>query len=1078
VRLPVLLAVAAALAVSAPGGAAAEGDAAAVLGSVQLACALCHMDRAGAAAEGEIDFRTLRSGEAGSWRLCYSCHSGAVVDFRQAAWEGFQHVTEVRLRRDGGGTSSFPADRAGNLFCGTCHTPHVRGPGIGVFMRFASQEGANCRSCHPGMGGTGDHPVAGARSAKNAPSCDRCHRIHGAPASFLLTRSPWGTQGLCQDCHGVRTGAEGTADHPVNVKVVRKSAMPWSREGLALSPGGTVDCWSCHRVHGGVPGTPLVIREMTEAAACGRCHEEQAARGKGNHPVGASGKGDAAPVTCRSCHRVHKAAGAKALLSYDPTAGDACGGCHAPMKEAGNHPLAKVQRSAMVDRLAAEGGSFAPGDRMICSSCHRVHRAAPDTRGLIVESRRLCLYCHEKQNAIDPAMAAPGSHPIFVPVKKGLPPALKAGGGKLGPKGELICVSCHRAHRGNGKTMLVVEREILSCRQCHPDPKYAGSSSHGKGGGDRDGCRRCHGEHGWVVRSGANDGDDGKDAISRVCRSCHRDGGTASSTFQQGISHPLGMAVKEMKGKPLPLFLEDGRAYRAGNLACATCHDAHADATKKPKLLRYAADGDGGLCLVCHPGRASVSGTDHDLRLTAPGETNIAGRTAGQQGVCSPCHMVHGAFDEPLWARLPEGDPELKDRLCLSCHNAAGPAREKVPGPFSHSTGASLPTARSATPERLSCVTCHDPHRWDPLKEKNRQGPDGEGDLRNSFLRRPDDAGSSLCLSCHPDRTMAGTRHDFRKSKMDCVGESATLCGRCHLVHAGEGELGWPENVDADGDTASALCRTCHTPGGCTPKAAGRLGHPVGVAAYARETGKLPLFDNEGRAGDSGLVSCPTCHRLHNPRESGNYLLRLRADGHSPLCAVCHDTQNRVAGTDHDLRVTAPKSANRQKKPPSASGVCGVCHAVHDPVGGYALWNREVGTEGHVSNRLCTGCHRDKGLAVPPERLDPHRPTGGGEFFVNPRKVRRTGATLQLYGADGLVGGSGYITCLTCHDPHQWDPGQPEPGPGTPQEGGVGNSFLRVTGNLPLRASVCADCHPEETPDFVRRYHVPVSAPR
>ncbi len=1073
-KFPLLLAVWAVVTVTIPAPVAAEGEpAAAVLGPVQIACALCHLERVDGSGGGEIDFRTLRSGEAGSWRVCYSCHGGAVVDSRLAAWEGFQHVTEVGLRRDGGGASAFPADRSGNLFCGSCHTPHVRGPGIGVFMRFAPQEGANCRSCHLGMGGSGDHPVAGIRGGGRAPSCDRCHRIHGAAAPFLLNRSPWGTQGLCQDCHGTRAGGEGTEDHPVNVKA-RRTAIPWSRDGLALSPAGTVDCWSCHRVHSGVSGTPLVVREMTEAAACGRCHEEQSARGKGNHPVGSAGKGEVDQVTCRSCHRVHKAAGPKALLGYDPSSGDACAGCHAAVKGTGNHPLAKVQRNAMIERLVAEGGVLGPGDTMLCSSCHRVHRAAPETRGLVVEQRRLCLYCHEKQNAIDPATAPPGSHPLFVPVNKGLPPALKAGGGRLGPKGELVCVSCHRAHRGRGESMLVVEREVLSCRQCHPDPKYAGVGPHGKNAADRDGCRGCHGEHGWVT----GPGEQGEsDAISRVCRSCHREGGAASATFNQGISHPLGRAVKGMKGTALPLFLDDGRPYRTGRIACATCHDVHADPTRKPRLLRAPAAGEGQLCLVCHPDRAFVSGTDHDLRQSAPGETNITGRTAGEQGVCSPCHVVHGAFDSPLWARLPEGDPDLKDRLCRSCHNAAGPSKEKVPGPFSHPTGASLPGAGGASSERLSCLTCHDPHRWDSQKERNRRGPDGEGDMRTSFLRRPDDAGSSLCLSCHPDRTMSGTRHDFRKAKGDCAGGAATLCGRCHLVHAGEGALGWAETVTADGDAASAFCRTCHTPGGCTSKAAGRQGHPVGVSASVREPGKLPLFDDQGRAGESGLISCPTCHRLHSPDRKQAFLMRLRADGHSPLCAVCHDAQKRVSGTDHDLRVTSPKSVNRQRKTPSASGVCGVCHSVHEPAGGYALWNREAGTEGHASNRLCLGCHRDKGLAAPPARLDPHRPSGGGEFFINPKRIRRSGATLSLYGADGLMAGSGYITCLTCHDPHQWDPGQPEPGPGVPQGGGADNSFLKVTGNIPLRASVCVDCHPDDTPDFVRRYHEPPGKP-
>ncbi len=1129
------LALAAVLWSVSPAGAAPGPNAAAVLGNAQMGCGLCHLDRPAAERRtGEIDFAALKRELSGEEGICYSCHNGVVRDSRLAIWEGFQHPCGARPRdAEAVRKSGFPLDAAGRIFCGSCHTPHVKGEGIGEFMRFATGD-AFCRRCHlsRGLGRKfGEHVMAGtagkntsliqAAGGKLGPgqvmTCGTCHRAHGANSPFLLVLNPWGSGGLCQTCHGLNPSREGMGPgkttHPVNARMAGNPLPEWSRETIAISPTGKVDCWSCHRVHATPSESRLLVREIYRGNGCVRCHPQQGSFSGfgGNHPVSMTGQEvrlGQEQVTCLSCHRAHNAySNSRQLLRYDRTQSRACGECHLAMFTAQvNHPLG-ILRAGRSGRLGELGAQFGPNRAMLCTTCHRVHQAAENTRGLVAGEKRICLYCHQDKASLGADGMSPGGHPVLVPASGSMSIEVIAAGGRIGAGGELLCTTCHRIHgAGSRDDCLVLDKRTFTCTLCHRSLAGAGKNRHSQatalvsfleGGGEgaieeKDACRSCHAAHGWS-RTAA---EGRQDLISRLCLSCHGEGKPASKP-DPATSHPLpsSMSAGRSLATDLPLYLGDGRAFRKGGISCATCHDIHGpDIEGNANYLRKPVSGRDALCSSCHRDKTALAGSKHDLSVTAPAETNIAGVRADAGGLCSPCHLAHGGTGKAQWARLLTGEGEAANLMCRSCHAPGLVGAAAAPGAFSHPTEGLLGGGRgeAAGPETpMTCVTCHEPHRSGPREGTAGKGAGKSAAAAGKFLRRPDAAGAAFCLECHPDKgNIAATAHDLTGAGAKagtCApgGKPAGVCAPCHVMHRGRAPLGWPGDLTGEGDAASRICLQCHGAGRCAgDSGTGVNTHPLGVRPAETKNLSLPLFGTGGRAVEGGAVGCASCHQVHGGESSagsGNAYLRARADGHAPLCADCHRRQAMVGGTDHDLRVTAPASRNMDGKVPADSGVCGVCHKVHQAPYELVLWNRDLGPGTDLSTRLCSTCHFEGGMGKVPARFDVHyqtefvRDINSPKMPVTLKRAGRTGATppLPIFSGEGREATHGYITCATCHEPHVWDGDNPAPGQGMPQEGDRGNSFLRTNGSFALQNSLCEDCHPGEAFQKFQEFHFP-----
>jgi predicted CXXCH cytochrome family protein len=198
----------------------------------------------------------------------------------------------------------------------------------------------------------------------------------------------------------------------------------------------------------------------------------------------------------------------------------------------------------------------------------------------------------------------------------------------------------------------------------------------------------------------------------------------------------------------------------------------------------------------------------------------------------------------------------------------------------------------------------------------------------------------------------------------------------------------------------------------------------------------LPLFDGTGERTAEGHMTCATCHDPHGIHAESD-LLRP-AEGEDPaLCTDCHRAQRLVAGTDHDLRVTAPEAQNQWGQRAEDGTVCSACHTAHPREPMPLLWGGPLGEGADFVSRTCTGCHREGGAARPVPHATPTHPETAVAFWLE----------------DG-ISGDGAITCATCHDAHHWG----AEASGVDSEGDLLTSFLRRG----VAAQICSQCHGRE----------------
>jgi predicted CXXCH cytochrome family protein len=1044
----------------APGSAARAGETQPpqLAGVLPRRCGVCHLDKAPAAGPGLIAFSPpARVGTgAGDAGMCYSCHDGVVVDHRRTLFSGRHH----------------PA--SGNVSCGSCHTPHVQAPNVGLFMRYPQGSYAFCTSCHPGRrtGEPGEHPAFAAEPGR-ARDCGGCHAVHGARGEGLIRADT--AESLCGPCHG---------DNP---------SRPGRGPGLSshgASKGGP-PCLSCHRVHRTAGRRMMLDKAALDGRLCRQCHERSVSVGKNeaNHPIGAE-------ASCLSCHRMHNAEKSAArgglLIAAWAEVDAVCGRCHADA--AGGradgewqHPVAVSaggEGRPLAERLARAGAFFAPGARISCLSCHRAHGGRAGTPQLVAPREALCLYCHPSQNTLDPERAAPGSHPISVkPRRARIAGAFLEAGGQAGPGGEITCATCHRAHRGRAGTPgLVLPRERYSCLLCHEDeasiastPHSTARSSRAANGAPTPGlCGGCHGEHGWRVSVGkAGTAGTAGNAIDRLCAACHG-AGESDAPFSGATNHPLGVTMPSgRRTAGLPLFWNDGRRYRQGVVTCATCHDVHRVGTKGGLRASFGT-GSRDLCVGCHAAEGAVAGTRHDL-----------GGGAGSP--CAPCHRVHDPLAAASWPAARGGRDRAAADLagfCGSCHRPEGAgAASQVAEQWHPALGA----------KRVGCGGCHDPHRWNPEDPADR-GASAPKDGGGNFLVRP---ATGLCVGCHADQAaVEGTPHDLtRPQAKGSPGSGPGHRGVCRPCHRAHGEQpvafipGKAVKPGAKADPGTDPCAGCHAPGKIAAAATvGEHGHPVGVSPGQDIGPELPLYSPAGRRQAGGRIACATCHDPHRwspPGGSGaeakaaTSFLRMGADGYAPLCFPCHAEKSLVVGTDHDLRVSAPAAVNSQGLNAETSGVCGACHAVHRAPEAALLWNRERGEGRDPASRACTGCHRagnDQGARVPP-RAEAHLVNFPGRgmvsrLFTITRTVAEGQVGIPVFDDGGLSSDKGYLTCASCHDVHRWETDADSSGSGVAVEGDITNSFLRVR-TTALDRTLCAECHGDSLVERYRNYHFP-----
>jgi len=515
---------------------------------------------------------------------------------------------------------------------------------------------------------------------------------------------------------------------------------------------------------------------------------------------------------------------------------------------------------------------------------------------------------------------------------------------------------------------------------------------------------------------------------------------------------------------------------------CTDCHLVWLDDFARPReeiLVPYQRDegwqsGREGaestdlMCYSCHDGyvadfRARTrTGRQHPMA----GISKLGRRKPPrlpllreEEVYCGTCHTPHGPGHE-----LPSLPPATVSAPPAAAQPSSSPETAKIPIPYNPAMMPML-RARGLAP---APPVAQDVKTTPTAPVKAGQMPAPRIDLENNgFLRLASRPGPiTLCTQCHEytTSTVVGNHpldhEEFalpaqlaRAHAQPLTPKGGIGCETCHNPHGATNPF--LVILDGEGDTSPGLCLVCHQ-SDYTRTGLGRYSHPIGVVPKLNTP--KPTFPN----GElipltvSGKINCLSCHDVHDSRSPLHLLRQTSADG--SLCITCHPgVADTLPGTGHDLRVSAPQSKNMIGETPDQSGMCSVCHIPHKSPYPF-LWARATRTGGHVLDRLCLSCHVPGGAAKTYLRGPMTHETEINKSLIQfgPETKDPSLTDIPIYDDEGRPAQKGWITCMTCHDPHKWQAEGPPPKEYPPPgEGNALNSFLRTRS----QNQICKHCH-------------------
>jgi len=242
-----------------------------------------------------------RQGVVSTEEICYTCHDGSVLDSRDKTWMKGGHPVYVKPSKNVVIPKTFPLDKDGRIYCGTCHSAHGVDWGKRpeelqlkrtIFLRQENPNSFLCRQCHVNkIDGAkhNNHPInvtsikipkeierLGGKIGltKDMVICETCHKVHGAKTQYKLLIAEVKNSKLCGICHKDKYAtsfkqAAAKHTHPVNVKPREaKISAGILRAGGKTGRGGEVICLSCHKMHNAPKGTKILVRSNRKSALC------------------------------------------------------------------------------------------------------------------------------------------------------------------------------------------------------------------------------------------------------------------------------------------------------------------------------------------------------------------------------------------------------------------------------------------------------------------------------------------------------------------------------------------------------------------------------------------------------------------------------------------------------------------------------------------------------------------------------------------------------------------------------------------------------------------------------------------
>jgi predicted CXXCH cytochrome family protein len=534
-----------------------------------------------------------------------------------------------------------------------------------------------------------------------------------------------------------------------------------------------------------------------------------------------------------------------------------------------------------------------------------------------------------------------------------------------------------------------------------------------------------------------------------------------------------------IKWQPTNVLMKDTQGVVSSEAICYSCHDGYVN-DSRAILWKYNR----------HPTFVKPSNN-----VTVPSELPLSNK---DEIYCGTCHSAHGVDTEPSARSLFTPFSRIKNvdsSLCKECHRKEADFKRSN-GHLLGTTQLKLPAVlfelggvRSKDKNKVICQSCHKVHG-------------AKGDK----ITIVDNRNSKLCIICHEKQiSLINTKHDMRLSlpdskniKQQRVSQSGP-CGACHIPHNAANKRLWARKLGS-GDLATQMCLSCHgEKSGYDTKHIGNISHPVNKKPTSDTSipDTLPLYTAGLNKSPKGRVQCFTCHDVHrwSPNnastdkggkniegDGSNSFLRISNNVSSGLCLECHKDKKQLITSDHNLIVTAPGEKNIHGLVADQSGPCGACHVPHNATGKY-LWAKKISVTKDMVTQFCIGCHNKDGAAKAKLIGNNYHPVNIPFKTLNPKRAgEKISTLLPFYDSYGNIisdGKDGEIVCLTCHEPHTWDPKHTGPVLNYPFkniEGDAANSFLRKP-DFPT-SDLCKVCHADKALVDGTVHDLKVTAPK
>lgn len=567
--------------------------------------------------------------------------------------------------------------------CDQCHITHGS---LGSALTNLSGNANLCLNCHNPVGAALDKPLSNSDKAvpgtasgtshawdvpafngtleTNPPTdaemalrivdndivCSTCHNEHNSSLGTPYLRIDNTGDALCKDCHSARDVGIFTADqanhkgsHPVGVAYPTSPDLEVFKStptGAVLTPGGNVECSSCHSVHdvtglNNITTDGYILRETNDVNLCKNCHNYQPHNG----------------MDCLDCHIVHNTDKSNIMMIRNTI--------NSPIAGA-NTPVVFTSRGTNATPPGLDSGSFAgsaaPYTDGICEVCHdpatsfadvggpnHAYNTIPDAANGNHYAGEKCTGCHTHKNPL-------GSFKAPEP----------GGGGECGSchpvngvSGQMTSGS-HVLHTGRTDGLysyMSNTTDPTMCNICHDD--------YGNYGNDTDALNSAHPEHdngtvnvvfdptGLANHFGNDPNASYTGSPGGTCTTyCHSTGTTST----RGVMASGSGADQWGTGPSANSYASPVWGSSTSSQDCNICHPGDGDPTEgawSPPYLVYASSppSAGNPASNGHQANAHLTNsewfTDNDLQPW--NGTDYVDGWGTARGISTQCFFCHNA---------------------------------------------------------------------------------------------------------------------------------------------------------------------------------------------------------------------------------------------------------------------------------------------------------------------------------------------------------------------------------------------------------------------------------------------------